>query len=301
MEKTRKKILGFLCLIATIAITIVAASIPSANTSAGTNTYITLRVVGPTPDITITESPESIIPSAIPIVINKNQAVKFICDNVDSVNAGLIYTPFNNDPSAIVSEQIFSSFENYEACEHTLNLDLSQYGYGNFLINIQGDGDIGFDEDSVTFDYSSLAITANQDEPGEDPIVELFYDDEVVDKIIITVYDENGNVVPGLEAIEVSSGTHEVELPFAENDVKSGNYIVKATPYDEDGNIVPNKAQDSLTYIAPDLEVPNTGGPLGMLNLSRSDYLMTGVIVFIAFGAVAIFFLKKSKKTTKKR
>lgn len=301
MEKTKKKILGFICLVATVAITIVAATLPNANSSAvGTTTKITMRVVGPVPNIDITKSPESIIESPIPIVIDPIQAITFICEHVDPVNAGIIYRPFSS-ATPTVSEEIFSSSENYEPCEHILNLNLDDYGYGNFIVNVQGDGDSGFDEDSVTFDYSSLAITAEQKEPGEDPIVELFYDDEVVDKIILTVYDENGNIVPGLENIEVPSGTHEVELPFAENDVKSGNYIVKATPYDEDGNIVPNKAQDSLTYIAPDLEVPNTGGPLGMLNLSRSDYLMTGVIVFITFGAGAIFFLKKSKKTTKKR
>lgn len=297
MEKTRKRILGFFCLIVTIVLTIVAANIPAANTSAvGSNTNITVRVVGPIADITITDSPESIIESTVPIVIDPAQSVTFTCENVDPVTAGIIFTPFGDDGTGIVSEQIFSTLADYEPCEHTLVLDLDEYGYGNFIINIQGDGDSGFDEDSTTFDYSALVIDAEQETPGENPIVELYYDDEVVDKIILTVYDENGNIVPGLEAIEVESGTHEVELPFIENDVEGGNYTVKATPYDEDGNIVPNKAEDSLLYIAPDLEIPNTGGPLGMLNLSRTDYLATGVIVFVSFGAFALFFLKKSKK-----
>lgn len=297
MEKTRKRILGFICLVATIIVTIIAANIPSANTSAaGTNTSITLRVVGPIPDVSITDSPESIIESTIPIVIDPAQSITFTCENVDPVNAGIIYTPFGDDGTGVIAEQIFTSLENYLPCEHILPLDLDEYGYGNFIITVQGDGDAGFDEDSVTFDYSALVIDAEQENPGENPIVQLYYDDEVVDKIILTVYDKDGNIVPGLEAIEVESGTHEVELPFLENDVEGGNYIVKATPYDEDGNIVPNKAQDDLLYIAPDLEIPNTGGPLGMLNLSRTDYLATGVIVFVSAAAFGLFFLKKSKK-----
>lgn len=300
MEKTRKKILGFICLAATIVITIIAANLPSANTSAvGTSTKITMRVVGPTPNIDITESPESIIESPIPIVITPAQVITFICEHVDPVNAGLIYRPFSST-TATVSEQIFSSLEDYQPCEHTLDLNLDDYGYGNFIINIQGDGRSGFDEDSVTFDYSSLVITAEQEEPGEDPIVNLYYDDEVVDTIIITVLDENGNPVPGLEEIKVKSGTHEVELPFMDNNVPSGFYTIKATPYNKAGQVVPNKAEASLTYIAPDLEVPNTGGPLGMLNLSRSDYIITGVVVFISSAAGALFFLNK-KKDNKKR
>ncbi len=299
MEKTRKKILGFVCLAATVIITIIAANIPSVNTSAvGTTTKITMRVVGHLPNVSITESPTSVIETPVPIVITPNQAIKFICENVDPVNAGIVYRPFG-ETNPTVSQEIFSSHEDYQPCEHLLNLNLDDYGYGNFIVNVQGDGDSGFDEDSVTFDYSSLVIDANQEEPGEDPIVKLYYDDEVVDKIIVTVLDENGDPVPGLEEIEVPSGTHEIELPFADNDVPSGNYTVKATPYDEDGNIVPNKAEDDLTYIAPDLEVPNTGGPLGMLNLSRSDYIMTGIIVTIVSAAGALFFL--SKKSNKKR
>lgn len=301
MEKTRKKILGFICLAATIAITIVAASLPSANSSAvgGATTHINMRVIGPLANVDITESPTSIIESPIPIVIDPAQAITFICENVDPVNAGIIYRPYGSD-TATVTEQIFSSLEDYQPCEHTLNLDLDEYGYGHFIVNVQGNGDSGFDEDSVAFDYSSLVIDAEQKEPGENPIVDLYYDDEVVDKIILTVLDENGNPVPGLEEIEVPSGTHEVELPFLENDVPSGNYTVAATPYDEDGNIVPNEASDDLTYIAPDLEIPNTGGPFGMLNLSRTDYLMTGIIVTFTAGAAALFFLSK-RKNSKKR
>ena len=303
MEKTKKRILGFLCLVATIVITIIAANIPVANTSAtgGTNTNITLRVVGPIPNIDIINSPFSIIESPIPIVIDPIQAVTFICEHVDPVNAGITYRPYGEiTESDIVSQQIFSSFEDYQPCEHILNLNLDDYGYGNFVVNIQGDGKSGFAEDSVAFEYSALVITAEQENPGEDPIANLYYDDEVVDTIVITILDENGNEIPGVDPITVSSGTHEVELPFAANDLKSGKYIIKATPYDEVGNVVPNRASDTLDYIAPDLEVPNTGGIFGALNFSRTDYLATGIIVTVAAAGGALFFLSKRKKDSKK-
>lgn len=304
MEKTRKKILGFLCLAATIAITVVAACLPTAQSSAvgGANTNITLRVLGPIADVTITESPESIIESTIPIVIDPNQTIVFTHEHVDPVIAVIAYLPFGiPDGTDYTYTEVYHELTDYQPGSVTTILNLDDYGYGHFIFTVTGDGDSGYDEDSVAFDYSALVIDAEQEVPGENPTTDLYYDDEVVDYIIVTILDENGNEIPGVDPIRVPSGVHEIELPFIENDLPSGNYIIKADPYDEDGNIVPNIAVDDLLYIAPDLEVPNTGGPLGMLNLSRTDYIATGVIIFFSGAIFAIIMLKKQRKDNKKR
>ena len=50
------------------------------------------------------------------------------------------------------------------------------------------------------------------------------------------------------------------------------------------------------------LAVPNTGGLFGALNISKTDYLITGVIVFLLTGIFgAVFIAKRQKKISRRR
>ena len=44
-----------------------------------------------------------------------------------------------------------------------------------------------------------------------------------------------------------------------------------------------------------DIVVPNTGGLFESLNISQSDYLITGLIIFFVVGVGGAIFIAKSK------
>jgi hypothetical protein len=46
--------------------------------------------------------------------------------------------------------------------------------------------------------------------------------------------------------------------------------------------------------------VPNTGGFFESLNVSKADYLATGLIIFFTVGLSGIVFIAKNKRTSRK-
>lgn len=124
----------------------------------------------------------------------------------------------------------------------------------------------------------------------------------------VHVVDQHGNTVPGLYYEDCEPPFEDFTLYFSEHNVPDGDYKIEIEYYDEAGNLVGSESFDfhftNTSRKNTFLGIPNTGGLFAGLNLSRSDYLITGLVVFViaAGGAAFIIYRKKySRKNSSRR
>lgn len=307
MEKTQKKIFGFFGLVLVVAMTFIAASLPSSETSAISTVTdtLTVRVVSSSSDVNLT-SPESGM-----VTTSAEQTFRLNYANVNNVT--LLLTKTNLDGTTQTSTLATYDVD-YGTGEKTYDINLQDagFGYGEYVITLRGEGSGGLtDEDSVAFSYYPVVADATEDENTGETVLNLDYEaydpsnpggTGEVAEIEINVYDENGNLVEELSPIKVTPPETSVVIPFNDYDLPSGTYTIKTTAYDKDGNELYKAYVNHVIQKKEDIPVPNTGGLFGALNISRADYLITGVIVFLLTGIFgAVFIAKRQKKTSRRR
>ena len=125
-------------------------------------------------------------------------------------------------------------------------------------------------------------------------VVDVENNDDVV-AYEIEVFDENGNpvITPIRQEVD-ESGNINFVLPLDDLDLPAGLYTITVTGYDEDGNVV----YIAYTYVrfTPIPEVPDTGNLLRTLNISKSDYLTTGLIIFGFSVVIGLFILFRRRR-----
>ncbi len=305
MNRTHKKFLGFLGLFLVIATTIFAAFLPGPATSATSSVTdtIVVRVVGAVPRVDFIDAEMG------KIYTTPNQSFSFSYENIATATVTIRYTdvngvthtyPLNADPYDL----------DYGVGDMNFSLNLAErYGYGDYIITVAGDGTSGADEDSISFSYYPVYGEATENEDGNinlgleyDPDDETGSGDGEVANIIVKVYDEEGNLVTPLSPVTVTPPTTSIELPFSDYDLPSGTYTIEITAYDRDGNELYKAYLTYVIYESKTIPVPDTGELFKNLNISRVDYLITGLIIFSLVGVGgAIFINKRSKRTTKRR
>ena len=301
MKKHTKNAFGLLGLLLVAITTVFAASLPSPEVAAlpSVTDTIVVRVIGETPHVEIIE------PSSDSIFVSPQQTISYIYDNVGTVTITVEYT----DDDGEVHEYVLDTIDgDYNPGEGTLDIDLSGpgFGYGHYVITITGDHQSALpDEDSIEFSYYPVAGTVAEDDDSDNAILELEYDYDEEDEdnneikeIIVVVKDEDGNPVPGIPPITVTPPEDTVVIPFGDNDMPGGNYIIEITAYDDDGQIA---SAFVIEYEFIPTPVPNTGGLLIGLNVSKSDYLATGLIVFFLVGVAGIVAIVRSNKKSRRR
>lgn len=298
MKKTKKRVFGLLSLVLVVATTIFAAFLPGPEASALTSVTdtISVRVVGSTPDINI------ISPSNNSVFVFPDQILSFNYENVGDVLATIKYTDKNGD----THNYNFVEFDaNYDADTFSdeLNLLGTNYGYGEYLLAVKGvglaiDEETGgrvYDEDFVEFWFYPVIGEASEDENDGLIYLDLEYDkeNENIDTIGINIYDENGNLVTAMSPIKVKAPGDRVELPFSEKDMTSGKYRIEITAYNEDKEALYNPYITYVNYEA--IPVPDTGGLFMNLNISRADYLITGLLIFFPIAIFSLVFVMKGR------
>lgn len=297
MKRTPKRILGFLGLILVAAMTLFAAAIPTPEASAveGVTDTIVVRVLPSSPDVNITYPPEGTI------FVSPEHTIEFDFSQVDDVLVklgkkmpdGSIYTypPFYEGHPAQVPGS------------DSANIDLSgpEYGFGEYVVIITGTVENSggmFDEDTISFTYAPVTADVEETDAGK-VFANLNYDDNNVDldHFTITVYDENENPVPGLTGIIVNRPDKRVELPFG-SDIPNGEYTIVIGAIDKRGDLIYKTYDKVFKY--EQVYVPNTGGLFKSLNIAKSDYLITGLIIFFTIGIVGLYFIAKDRKSVKK-
>lgn len=189
-----------------------------------------------------------------------------------------------------------------ESGERAFDFDLDSdpnLGFGDYVLQVTNYSGVGSVEDSVSFKYVPLKLTTIGSAENGDPIVEVEYASKIK-SFDLQSYDKDGNPLfdkpinvdvdnPGV------AGKKQVTLPFGSYGAASGDYTVSAIGTDLSGNVLSNHpVYTDVEYQAPDApEVPKTGGILGNLNISRTDYIITGLIMFVIATAFAVRALRK--------
>ena len=302
MKKTQKKIFGLLGIALVAAMTIIAAALPNPGaTAVSVHDTITIRVVGNAPDVNLTGIESGAI------YTHPKHTINFTADDVDITTVTIKHIDRDN----VEHVHVLGSYAfDYEPGSDVFDLDLNdpEYGYGEYTIIAIGEGFGGVnDTDIITFTYLPVYGTVVEDEDDGKTILELDYnpydedDDESdgeVAEIEINIYDENGNKIDDISPIFVTPPTTEVELPV--DDLPSGTYKIEIIAYDKDGEEL-YKAYWTKT-INEEIPVPDTGAFLRNLNISRVDYLLTGLLIFFSIGIFGfVFIAKKQRNTTRRR
>lgn len=299
MKRTHKRILGFLGLALVAGTTVFAASLPGPEASATTSVTdtITVRVVGSSPDINVSS------PTSGAEVVRPDQNIKLTYENVETVTVELEYTDVDGVTHAYPIGEIDADYQ-ADGKEYPLDLSGADYGYGEYVLRVTGTGYGGVtDEDAIAFAYYPVVAEVHENTETGMTVVDLDYlptsEGGDVAEVEINIYDENGELVKELSPIKVEPGAKSVELPIEK--FKPGTYRVEVVAKDASGKEL-YKPYGAGTFKYDPTKVPDTGSFFSNLNISRADYLITGLIAFFAFGLFGIcFILKKQKKSSRRR
>lgn len=193
-------------------------------------------------------------------------------------------------------------FSNGEVIAKTIDINASDYGYGKYVVRVRGEGyGDAYDEDLVMFYYLPVYAEIVEDEENDKYYVDLEYtaDDGTpesegeVTKIVLNVYDSDGNLVTELSPITVYPPTTRVEIPMAGKGLPSGEYTIKVSAYNTAGEELYEPYV--LKFYYEDIAVPDTGALFGSLNISKTDYLITGLLIFLSAAGLGIVFVMKNK------
>lgn len=316
MKKIHKKILGFLSLGIVVAVTFVAAAIPEPEVYAVSgNTVedkVVVRVVGNKPNIEITGPVDDSITNS------PDQTISFEYQDVDKITITIIYTSPDGDVHTYYLDPIIADYAPYG--EYSVPLDLSSdgYGYGHYLIKVEGEGfeDGVLGTDSVEFEYYPAIVTIDRDAGSTDPDskdddgrykIDIDYGDNVDDVTGATITinnNENGDLVKQIEITPFPVDSY--TLVLSDYGLEPGIYTINVRINYLYNGAVYYKTYSYVVYFRVDsMGVPytaDTGGFLGTLNIAKSDYLITGLIIFGMVGAGgAVFIAKRTSKTPRKK
>lgn len=320
MQKTKKQLLGLAGLAAVGIMTAVAYSLPTPAaaaenepTSVEAGAQVQVRVLGA--DV----KAEFISPSdggnsvnadtKVSVDFNKANELVYQLTFKKDTNSTPITIPLGSKGTYTIPAELQD-----KAGVHNFDLDLDSYGYGfgeyTLQVVAKGTNHTSY-VDTVTFRYSAATAEITGTEKNGDPNLEVDIN-VVVDKIAVTVYDKKGNpltdkdgnpliVELDRDAIDPETGNFNITLPFEEYNAGDGEYTIITTAYDKNGDILtiittpfnykwvdPNK---------PDADTPNTGFlTIGDLNITRLDYLLTGLIAFALVAGFALYLIARRNR-----
>ena len=304
MKKTQKRILGFFGLAFVVAMTTVAVLVPSPGASAATSVVdtLTVHVTAGQPDINI------IVPEKNSESFKPEQLVQFTATNTENVRVKLTYTA---QDGTVIEDDNYASFapgEGTSTIEFTIDL-ASLYGYGTYQVTIIGSnsGDVG-DEDSILIEYVPFTASVEEERDGTiDAVVDYDKDESTgeatgLDHIDVNVFPQGKDTPLLPESLTITPPQTSVPIPFDKiPNITTGYYDIVFKAYDENGELLYTRV---VTFYYEVVETPDTGSFFQNLNISKEDYLVTGLLIFFVFGIVGIGIVTrnhKSNRHTKKR
>lgn len=324
MKKTHKKMFGLFGLVLVVAVTVFAAFLPGPKTQAVNQVVdtITVRVVGATPAINIS----GIDPGSN--IISGSQEINVAYENIEGLSAVIKYidadgnqyeqTLLDNLPVDYVvgvsnielnlETGVYSyTYQYYDATDETIkegsgSAPLEHYGYGEYTLTVSGDDLNGVPvEKSLDFTFAPFIADVTQD--GSNVTIDLEYEADdgsgsgtgKVATIIINLYDEDGNPV-GPSPVEIIPPTDTYSFDMSDYGLPTGTYTISIQAYDADGNALYKPYTKQIYYEAESVPVPDTGGIMGNLNISKTDYIITGLMIFSIVGISGAVFVSKHDK-----
>lgn len=285
MKRTQKRIFGVFGLFIVAIMTILAAMVPSPEASANSSVtdVIRIRVVGSVVSAKFTKPSENII------ITDDEVNYAFNYENADEVKLSLSYTDKNGDTINLPNYEVYPDL-GYIAGDKNETLDFAALGlsFGKYILSLYATGSEGTEllYDSISVEYVPVIASASQNE--DDGLVDIYLDSysDQVDTVEIYIDGELIATVNKDDFDEV------IELDFG--DRASGEYTLDIIAKGADGEILYKPYQVTVEYEG--INVPNTGFFFQNMNISREDYLITGLIIFFVFGIVAFGVVARGSK-----
>lgn len=312
MKRKTKRLLGVFGLVAVMVMTAIACALPTpeayAEDANTTSSDVTIKVtvvgVGSSATLVKPTNDEVVKTNIVPVEYNF-QRMKVVYTNLSCTST-----------SRAAIEHVVDTYEIPEGTEvgtRTFDMDLNAWGVQAdatckvFLTGKSVDDKDLPQDPGVAFAYRAMQVDMGDkddenngkpttDEKG-DPEVSIGVSEDVY-SLLLQVYDASGNPVfvnkDGVEEpilvardkFDLTNGSYKTNLPMSKYGAKSGWYELVAIAYGQDGKEVISMNTYRFYYDANTPNVPGTGTVMENLNISRSDYVATGLI---AFGAVAVF------------
>lgn len=268
------------------------------NTNHNTSADVTVKVV------VVGEVPEVMIDSPLDgsKVHGKKAEVKINYAKASQLDYTLIHIgeggveTVYNLPSKIVAETgTADGIDEFE-------LDLDTFGgdYGKYIFKVAANG-AGSTEDSIMFEFAPAEIKEKGKDDEGNPIIVAPDVSEAV-SVDIQVYDEDGNPILDPSIVKDLNGEDiEITIPFSKYDLPEGDYRIVANYYDRDGNLVMTIVKIVHYKPAEAPEVPDTGGFIGALGLSKQDIASTGLALLFIAAFFGVLIIAKKSKSSKRR
>ncbi len=309
MQIAKKQLLGFGGLALVVAMTAFATTLPTGAVSrASGDVEIVVQVYG--------TNLETVINSPLDGEVYSNSKIDFSETHSHADDVTYVLQKLNAD-GTVAEEWALTAYDIHGSdvsgvTEFTL--DLEDYGGTGVYVfrSAATKSDTGAtQEDAVQFTYA--AIDADQDD------VEVKNDDKKVSfKVSYTsgikslayqIYDKDGNAVGTKFVTNTSTpatgGSMDLTIDFSSFNLSTGDYTIRIEGYDEfdaGGDLI-DTASVKFHYTAPEEPdepvtpvVPDTGSLLSALNISRADYLITGLIGFVGISIIALIAIRRSKR-----
>ena len=280
MRKTKKRALGILGLSLVAVMTFAATMIPGpeASATASITDTIQVRVIGSTPMVKFDQ------PKQNTETTNSTQNFNILYENVTQVRIAASYT--NKDGVTVsAGEKIYSDLS-YAPGSQSFPWDLSTLGYGKYVFSLYGTGSEGSEVpfDSIVVEYLPIIGSAAQAEDKDSVDVTI---DSVSDEVETVDIYIDGKLIKTIPKDELGDGNFEIPL----DGLDTGNHTLSIIAKDTDGNDIYLPYEMTFYYEA--IAVPDTGGFFQNLNISKEDYLVTGLIIFFTLGIVGFVIVAK--------
>lgn len=325
MKKTQKRVFGFFGLVLVAAMTFLAAITPTPGASATTASVedtLVIKVINEdgNPHVKITSPTNGLVTYAdsVDFTIDYNSTDKSF---LDVTYIGQNSDGTDKEPVVITDYATFDL--DYHAGTDTVPISLlghgeQEFGYGKFIFSLRNIGIAGVEVpgEQISIMYSPISVDVNSDEEKDGSVnanvgFETETDPETgktvpttVGKIEIVVRYSDGIIVYGpkyydpKELIDKDGNIKDINIPFGDFANKTDTYQISVTAYGKDGNYLYTITKDRYYVVTP---VPDTGMFFQELNISKEDYLISGLIVFFIFAVVGFAIVSKNHKKSNTR
>lgn len=299
MKIARKHALGLGCLAIVGAITAFAFTLPTGAVSVGGAVEVTVEVYSSNAETQINKPQDGEIFSEPQITFSETHS------HAKSVSYYL--TKLNPDGS--VASKVEIEEQRIEGTNvsgtTTFMLDMNNYGgTGVYIFESKLIGDDGTTHtDHVQFTYAAIQAEEPEVSPTGATIKYRVNYTPGVKSLTYQLFDSKNNAISEPVTVNttdpVKGGYMDIEIDVTNFDMVSGVYQILTIGHSEENGAGQTIGSDlvDFDYVAPDSpNVPDTGSLLGALNISRADYLITGILGFTAISIAALFIVLKSKR-----
>lgn len=309
MKKLKKQVLGVICLAVVTAMTTIAYVIPSPEASAVEAITETIHV--------------RVVDKYAEVIVNTAGDGEVFTDKVidieyDYGTAKEIIFELRNEDGELVSSWTKTPENDEEVGQDKFEIDFPDYG--DYVLSWRASGAVPSldSENSIKISYYPVKITfVEYDEDGQ-PIFDIQYSNEA-DLKDIQIYDNDGKAlfeptirIPSSDERykQISSSEEPTSIYSKKTRIKvimpdgaqTGKYKIGIAGNTASGELLYKYKYKSSThvidfsYTSPDNpDVPNTGSFLTNLNIAKTDFLITGLLIFFSAAIIALFIINKKR------